>query len=330
MDSYVGVIDLQRIARSDDARVIYRYGEYIRTVRLAGNVFWKNRDVFGMIAAEDSTFAEFLRECQETARCRMPSSFGTPFHKLFRSPALPRSINAPFSNFFRGGWQVARFLGKKREDFYHYDLNSAYLWSSTLGLPRTDTLEYAPDVRTDLDGVYLIDQGEPRDELLPYPFSTESIVIASLDEIEIYNLNIRRVLAGFTWRDVLLPDAVTSVVSKFSFAKQTARAYWGRWASIAQIECDNKTKKWYLRNPIQNYIWAHLIVSRVKMRVFQEASDAVHVFVDSVIVPRKMETSKELGGWKLVKEYLGGVRIEGPGRFGALRGPLDKHAGTGE
>jgi hypothetical protein len=329
MDSYVGAADLARIVKSDASRVIYRYGEFIRTVRLEGNIYWKNRDVFGRIATNDEAFSEFLKECQATARCRMPSSFGSPFHKLFRSPALPRSVNAPFSNFFRGGWQEAKFTGKKPGQFYHYDINSAYLWSSTLGLPRTDTLELQFDVRTDLDGCYVIDQGEPRPEL-PYPFSTESTVIASLDEIEAYNLNIRDVIAGFTWRDVLEPDAITSVVNRFSFSKQMARAYWGRWASVAQIECDNKTRKWKLRNPIQNYIWAHLIVSRVKLRVYEEACDACHVFVDSVLVPRKIETSNSLGGWKLVKEYLEGVRIDGPGRFGPMRGPLDKHAGTGE
>lgn len=329
MDSYVGASDLVRITKTEDMRVIYRYGEHIRTVRLAGNVYWKNRDTFGSVAIDDAGFAEFLRECNALARCRMPSSFGSPFHKLFRSPALPRSVNAPFANWFRGGWQEARLLGKRREDFYLYDINSAYLWSSTLGLPLTDTLEFQEDVRTDLDGCYVIDQGEPRDGL-PYPFSVESIVIASLDEIEMYNLNIAKVLAGFTWRDVLAPDAVTSVTSQFSFSKQMARAYWGRWASVLRIECDNGARKWKLRNPIQNYIWAHLIVSRVKMRIYDEAKDAAHIFVDSVLVPRRMPTSTALGGWKLVKEYLDGVRIEGPGRFGPLRGKLDKHSGTGE
>ncbi len=329
MDSYVYATDLTRVARRPESLVLYRYGEFIRTARLEGNVYWKNKEGFGRLAVDDATFTEFLKECAETARCRMPSSFGSPFHKLFRSPALPRSVNAPFSNFFRGGWQEAKFTGKLRGNFYHYDINSAYLWSSTLGLPRTDTLELQFDVRTDLDGCYVIDQGEPRSDL-PYPFSTESVVIASLDEIEIYNLNIRRVIAGFTWRDVLAPDAITSVVNRFSFSKQMARAYWGRWASVAQIECDNKTRKWKLRNPIQNYIWAHLIVSRVKMRVWEEAWDATHVFVDSIIIPRKIETGTSLGGWKLVKEYLDGVRVDGPGRFGPMRGALDKHAGTGE
>lgn len=327
MDSYVSGADLVRIVKTEDMRVVYRYGEYIRTVRLAGSVYWKNRDTFGRVAVEDEHFSEFLKECQQTARCRMPSSFGSPFHKLFYSPALPRSVNAPFANFFRGGWQEARLLGKRSGAFYLYDINSAYLWSSTLGLPLTETLELQFDVRTDLDGCYVIDQGEPRQEL-PYPFSAESVVIASLDEIESYNLNIRKVLAGFTWRDVLKPDAITSVVSQFSFSKQMARAYWGRWASVLRIECDNGQRKWKLRNPIQNYIWAHLIVSRVKLRIYEEAKDAAHVFVDSVLVPRTMPTSPQLGGWKLVKEYLDGVRIEGPGRFGAMRGKLDKHSGT--
>lgn len=326
-NAYVLRADLAEIVRAKQAVVVYRFGEYIRTVRLPDNTWWKSADAFGKTACDEKTFRAFLAECLFTANCYMPGSFGTPFHKLFHSPRLPRTINALYESFFRGGWQSAPYIGKHPGRFYQYDMNSAYLWSSTLGLPLCNTLEFQTDVRTDLDGCYIIDMGEPRDDL-PYPFSQERVVMASLDEIEMYNLNIRAVRGGYTWRDCLAPDAVTSVVGRFSFAKQLARAYWGRWASLANIECESKTRKWRLRNPVTNYLWAHMIVSRVKMRIFETTQEAHHIFVDSIIVPHKVDTSATLGGWKLVKEYLDGIRIEGPGRYGPMRGPLDKHSGT--
>jgi hypothetical protein len=72
-----------------------------------------------------------------------------------------------------------------------------------------------------------------------------------------------------------------------------------------------------------------MIVSRVKMRLWEYSNNAVHVFVDSVITTDKLRTGDSLGDWRLEKTYLNGVNIKLPGQYGALdESRLEKFAGA--
>ena len=98
---------------------------------------------------------------------------------------------------------------------------------------------------------------------------------------------------------------------------------------VEQIECNTVSNQWKLPSRFANLPWAHLIVSRVRMRLWEEVmkGDVLHVFVDSIITANVRPIRPEIGGWKLEHVYTDGVRIEGPGHYGPIYGPAEKWAG---
>ena len=208
-------------------------------------------------------------------------------------------------------------------------MQSAYLWAATLGLP--DTRTYTRSLRPNFgkhDGIFRIQLIAPSIGA-PFPFNRAVECLASNLEIETYNLRIGKIIDGVVWKNTLAADSLLKAMRAVSTWKQAGRMYWGRWAQMQRIECAANGKRWNIPNLALNIPWAHLIVSRVKMRLWENASNAVHVFVDSVITPDTLKTGTNLGDWRLEKTYQNGVLIRKPGQYGAMDSPyLDRMAGV--
>lgn len=322
-DAYLHPLDLRRLARETGRYWLFH--SQPTTVALPGNRYAKSLSGFADHSTEP-LFRELLREFAEQGVDR-PSGYADVFHSRFASPRVNWSVNARLAPAFAGGWQEAITPGVHRGTFYKYDLNSAYLWAATLGMPDPKT--YRRSLRPwKRDGLFRI-------RLLrsvpgtPFPFNQALECIATAQEIETYSLPIGEVLDGVTWDGLLDPQKIIESVMGVSTWKQAGRSYWGRWAQMVPLECVSKTRRWNLPNPFLNIPWAHMIVSRVRMKLWEFSRKAVHVFVDSVITSDILPISSTIGGWKLEKTYPLGVFIRAPGQYGAIESErLERMAGT--
>ena len=301
------------------AVTVWSFGGTVRAVQMPGGGIWKGADGLDAEHRRDpQAVLDFWRECREVAGCRQAGGYAAPFHALFETERAPASLDFLLSPYFSGGWEAALVKGRTTAPAYQYDMRSAYLWASTLGLPVGKSWKASRVIRGNKPGIYLVEH-DPR-ESLPYPFNRHRHVIATDAECEAYNLDVRRVLGGATWSDSLPADAVTSVCDRFTFGKQMGRAYWGRWASSAPLLVTQGGKTREMPNRSRNVAWAHLIVSRVRSRLWEasRAAGGLHVYVDAVIGTREIPTGPGLGDFRLVREYLGGVDVRGTGRYAPI------------
>jgi hypothetical protein len=298
------------------------------TVALPGNRFAKSLNSFTDHAHDEPRFRELLREYAELGVPR-PSGYADVFHETFKSPRVSWSINSQLAPCFAGGWQESLSPGCHFGRYYRYDMRSAYLWAATLGLPDTRTYTRSLDPwKGKHDGLYRIKLQCPT-KGAPFPFNQARECIATNLEIEAYDLRVEEVIDGVIWKNTVGGDKILDAIQKVSTWKQAGRAYWGRWAQMAKVECVSPNKRWYLPNIALNIPWAHLIVSRVKMRLWEHANRAVHVYVDSVITTDKLPTGDSLGDWRLERTYDHGVLIKAPGQYGCLiERRLEKMAGV--
>lgn len=290
----------------------------------------KSIDGFDLHAHDENAFMAMLEECAVN-KVERPSSYADVFHQRFFSPRIPYTVNRYFMHEFAGGWQEAREHGLVRGHLFKYDMNAAYLWSGTQGLPLPSTFSYV-EGRVVPNALHVLEiEPEPH---TPFPFNRARIVLAERDDVEAYNLRVKRVVAGVQWSKLIDGDEILRVVERFSFGKRIGQSYWGRWASRSPVGCATYknmelSKKWNLRNPTMNFLWAQLIVNRVKRRVFLQDPSAVHVFVDSIITRTRIRhLTEERGGWKFVADYPNGLNFLGAGFYGEPGGPLIRRAGV--
>lgn len=133
---------------------------------------------------------------------------------------------------------------------------------------------------------------------------------------------------GVTWDGLEDPAPLIRAVRSVSTWKLAARSFWGRWAQVVPLTCHANGKSWKLPNRSLNIPWAHVILARVRMRLFEVSARAVHVFTDSVITDVRLPTGENVGDWRLEKEY-NGVVIRNTGQYtehGA--GAFEKMAGV--
>lgn len=278
------------------------------------------------------TFSNLMQDCYEIG-CFRPSSYSDIFSQTWQSPWVKPSATALVAPFFVGGWQEARVFGMLRGQYHKYDLNSAYFWALLGGLPDPLTFRYSErpsysDVRGFArHGVYVVSLGRACPHL-PYPFCHDSErYLASTDEIEQYSLPIKTYHYGVTWDGLLDPTPMADHIRALPASKQVARSYWGVWASRAQVWCCTPARQWPLRAVRTNLLWAHTVVSRVKLRIWHAAIRAAHVYVDSVITTDTLTTGDAPGDWRLDAVYPDGVFIGGTGYYGPSPQHIDKHAG---
>jgi hypothetical protein len=272
----------------------------------------------------EEAFNEFLRECADYGIPR-PSSYNAVFHHCYRSPRVRRTYNQYFEYSFYGAWEEAKKVGVLRGRWHKYDLNSAYMWAASLGLPTIGSVRISKHLGK-FRGLYNLELEAPL-EHLPYPYNSHRFVNATDEEIDLYSLPIKKILGGVTWTDYVEGDPIIKTVKQFTFAKEVSKSFWGRWCSSSPIQCRSISKEWEIRNPILNLIWAHVLIGRVKMRVWSESKNAAHVFVDSIITQDVLPTGDRLGEWKHEKTY-DGLRVKHPGFYGPANGDWDRTTGV--
>lgn len=325
-DAYLTPLELRKLIF--DNRRFWSFHDTPTTVALSGNRFAKSLSGFTHHTDEPS-FRELLREYSDFGVTR-PGGYADVFHERFQSPRVCWSVNALLAPCFAGGWQQAISPGAHYEQHYRYDLRSAYLWAASLGMPDTKTLTRSLKPWSDRQhaGVYRVKLLEPC-TTAPFPFNQCVECIASNLEIETYGLRIASVVDGVIWKRSLSGDSIVDTVKLVSTWKQAGRAFWGRWGQSAKLTCNANGKQWELPNRALNIPWAHSIVSRVRMRVWEYARRAVHVFVDSLITTERLPTGDNIGDWRLEKIYPNGVIIRGPGQYGSLDcATLERNAGV--
>lgn len=282
-----------------------------------------------------ATFTSFLYDCSQAGITR-PSSYSDLFAKTWRSLWIKPSASALLAPYFTGGWQEAKAYGMLRGKWNKYDLNSAYFWALQEGLPDPATYRYSErpdysDVRGWLrSGVYVVTL-EKFSYRWPYPFNQPHLrYLASTEEIERYNLPVKAYHYGVTWDGLIDTSAMATHIQGLPASKQVARAYWGAWASLARVKCHSRSRPdgWDLPPVRVNLVWAHVIISRVKMRVWEYAAKAAHVYVDSIITPDTLTTGDAPGDWRLQRTYPDGLYVQGTGWYGATPGNFDSHTGA--
>lgn len=316
-----------------EKRDAYVYGTQIRALAKQTGRYWSFHSVPTTVAlpenrfaksltsftdhTDESSFMELLREYSEHGVPR-PSGYADVFHETFKSPRVSWSINSRLAPCMAGGWQAAISPGVHRGVYYKYDMRSAYLWAATLGLPDTRTYTRSLKPWKDKhDGLYRIKLLRPSLDA-PFPYNQARECIATNREIETYSLSVGEVLDGVVWTRTVSGEKVVEAIRQVSTWKQAARSYWGRWAQLQKVECTSPNRRWSLPNITLNIPWAHLIVSRVKMRLWEVSTNAIHVFVDSVITPHRLPTGMLVGDWRLEKTYEEGVIVRAPGQYGSI------------
>lgn len=301
-------------------------GEMVSLQRRDGS-YLKSLDNFPDHGGRD-LFCAMLEECFR-AGCFRPTAYHDPVYSVVRMPRVRWSANALLLPQFAGGWNAAITRGVFAGPHRIYDIQSAYLSALIHGLPEPSTFRFTTDLRR--AGVYVVDH-MPRPGL-PYPYNIFPRVNATADEIEIYDLRVTRIVGGVCWSRDWDALALADTIMRFSFWKQAARAYWGRWAMAERVEMigGNTGTATAMQSVFTNMVWAHLILSRIRMRLAREvfgAKDVRHVFTDSILTSGiRKEQRGIIGQWKLVREYPDGVDIRGPGHYGPMFGPADKWSG---
>lgn len=324
-DSYVTRNQLRLLVTQGASRY-WTFHDAPTTVETPGNTYAKLWDRFTSHLTV-AGMRELLREYGEKGVPR-PGGYADIFHKRFISPRVPYTVNALLAPLLAGGWQEAISVGAHPGVFHKYDMRSAYLWAGSLGLPDVKTYRRSTHIHPDKAGIYAVELVRPAPHA-PFPFNRARRCLATTQEIEIYGLEIAQVYSGIRYGELTDPAKMLEAVRAVSTWKEAGRSYWGRWGQRARVRCHAGDNSWNLPNVTQNIPWAHLIISRVRERLWNYSAGAVHVYVDSVITPAVLPVGLDIGDWKLEKTYGAGVIIKGPGQYGDIAGrTLDRMAGV--
>ena len=290
----------------------WSYQNSMRSFQWRDGGIVKSRVAFASHRTPDSFFA--LLEAGASKGVLRPSSYSSFFHDRFHSPRPSGAARRAMGWLVPGGWEALLLpRGDYEGKWYRYDLRSAYLWALGAGLPDPTTYRHTDKFDKQYDGCYVI-HCLPTPGA-PYPYDRGGLWPVLRDEIELYGIR-GRVLYGVTWSQMFPVDAMLKAIFDWPFWKEVGRAYWGRWAATAPLECATydtdgvRVKTWQMPATHCNPIWAHVILSRVRARLYEATRNArvARVYVDNVIVDRPLPEGDGLGSWRLEHEY-GGLRI---------------------
>lgn len=241
-----------------------------------------------------------------------PSGYADLFHQVYKSPMAGRTARSFLNCEISGGWQ---FLVLPRGSYpgvwRKYDIRSAYLWALSQGLPSPKSYAWVEHVGKK-PALYLADI-PGKGEGFPFPFSMGGRLLVTGEELELYELEPSRVIGGIVFQpgswDV---EKMQRLITSWPYWKQIGRSYWGRWGSRGELECatyrsGTVNRQWTLKNPFFNPVWAHLIVSRVRARLWEvtRSFPAARVYVDSVVIRGELPVGESVGDWRLEEEYCG-------------------------
>lgn len=291
---------------------------------------YKNIDRFkradGRPIGEDE-FWTIMRESQ-AANISPPTSYADMWLSCYDLP-MPRATPiAPFRGFRFGGWESTYFRGTWDKPAYLYDLNSAYRWAASCGLPDVNSA-YPTKSWRHAEGIWLAHVPFNR---IPYA-RAGGLMMVTHEERDAYALHDATVVYGFAFRRTLdVKHVFDRVEQRFpSSAKKITRAFWGMWntdLAPEQYSWKNGEKCRLLRNPFYNPIWSAFITSRVKMRLAHWSQHALTIYVDALIMKEPIiPTGPGLGEFRLQQEFPRGLWIKWAGHWGDDSGAI-KHAGV--
>ena len=279
-------------------------------------------------AASLVTMVEHAQEVREALGTRCVTGYGGAVRaSLGQSlPVESRTHTAPYLGNVAGGWQEALKPGVHAGEWKLYDMQSAYYAALLEGLP--DPASYRCTKMVGADGLYRVRLAQAVPDA-PYPYNTTTEVLATGEEIAAYSLPVREVIAGVRWTRPYNTERIIQACDRWSFAKQARRAFWGSWISSEGVMCHSASgKSWSPLAPRPHPVWAHLILGRVRRRLWESATRAVHVYTDSVLTRDTLTCGSSPGSWRLVTTYKNGVRVGGAGQYGPVGEAWTRYAGV--
>lgn len=312
---------LQEMMEQSRTSRAWYLGLRLVSVQIKNGGIWKDKDRLRLHNPQEQIPAI------QASGVEHPSSFADCYHQL-ADPVkrLPWTYNGMFRWWSGGPWSEARSTGEFSGLWKRYDLTSAYRWAATLGLPEPETYSVHTTMR-DRPGLWIVEICDDI-EGLPAVFRVPGPVVMSSEEIEGYHLRVK-VIRGVTWTATKGTDYVEKTLTRLPCAKESGRAYWGRWIARDEVGCWTASgKSWRLPNRCLNLVWGWLIVGRVRLRVWQAAQYAAHVYVDEVLVPHDLPTGYAIGDWHLKQEYPDGIIVRRTGCYGSRAGNMTMHTGA--
>lgn len=308
---------LASIVESGKIKRAWLFGGSVVSLQLPSGELWKAKERLGL--PDDKATGILTR--LEALGVRHPSSWASCYDQIATIRQRPKHThNGLFFDWHGGPWHEALRTGKQAGRWWRYDIQSAYKWAATLGVP--DVSRFVVRTRWHSDsGLWLYRwKGKPLDGL-PRTLRESRDIVVSSDEIEAYQMPASGIVRGITWDNTLPGTSITDVLDKLP--KQASRAYWGKWCARDKLRCITPNSSWELDNHRLNLVWAWLIVGRVRSRVWQVAKHgAAHVYVDEAIVPYQLPTGTNAGSWRLKEEFANGIEVD---RIGAFRRSGDTH-----
>lgn len=302
------------MARHNFTGQAWKFRKMWKTYRPGGGTVYKSIDSLSPESEED--FWNIMKS-NYLQGLPPPSSFASIFQRSCYLPWPKKSVVAPFKDFKAGAWSQALYRGTVAGKVYHYDLNSAYRWSGCQGLPDLHSGKRIFDL-SESNSIFLV----KFDSINRPPWLSEDVSLITSEELERLQI-VPTLLFGVKFSKWLDLSPVFSEIDKrFPYCfKRISRAYWGRWngdATVEQHGWKDGHKVRSMDNPINNPIWSHYITSRVKLRLHEavQTVGAFHVQVDAVLCRDPLPESREVGGWKLVNEFPGGVWVHNTGQWG--------------
>lgn len=287
----------------------WKFHGNVRSVQLQGGGIVKSRDKFTEHFDPDALTA-LLAEATARGVTR-PSSYGDLYHQRNATVKHP-GYSVKMFPATPGAWievLTPRSRPVVRDRLRLYDLRSAYLWALMQGLPDPATFHRVK--RFAGPGVYWVES--PNAPGLPYPWHHGGLYPASDDEIETLALHAGVTDAGVAFTPGTLDTrGLVADIRGWTCWKAVARSYWGRWGTAAQTVAETmdpatgamRTTR-ALRDPFRAPLWAVLITSRVRMRLYRAAMmvPTLRVHTDSVLTPGELDTGEGVGDWVLRDEF---------------------------
>jgi hypothetical protein len=261
-----------------------------------------------------------IMEAARHANINPPTSLADLFLSVYRSPMPRVTVRSAFYGFRFGGWNAAFRRGKAPGKVYQYDLNNAYRWAASCGLPDLRTAYPTKDFSKS-NAVYLCTNVA----VGAIPWSRvprHAIHIITSEERDALNLSgDTHVIKGYAFAETHQLSRTFEEIDKFppSIRSRVSRAFWGIWNTTRApivLSWKHGEKQRPMTNPWYNPIWSAFVTSRVKLRLNIYHARALHCATDSVhLLGEQLPTGTGPGEWKLVGEY-DNFWCVGPNRWG--------------
>lgn len=310
---------------------IYSYANVIRTIQTKDSLI-KSTENFGY----DEDLAYECLEIWNSIKTDVQKNKKYGYKGYPSSPAsfinnnklkhnVRWSTNIKFKSFFTGGWIENMKSGFTMQPVYHYDINKAYLWALSQGLPK----RVFPYTKTMKHHLFVVRQ-QDKNHYIPSIYNT-SLCIYDEDDMDFFGIK-GEVIDAVSWNDnqAYVYDNIMefeNVLPPKAF-KMLQKSFWGRWAADNELLVDHYRdgkliKSRSLKNNFQNYVWSTIIIHRIIRSVFSQwlLLDGINVYVDAILSRKEMENNyigNDIGKWKLENKFENGIYIDRPGTWDVL------------